>query len=407
MTDERRPTGRDQEPPGDPAAPVARLERAFPAELRAGARHRHLAAMDDALGGSGRGGGAQGGSRWARRVGVALLASGLVFPVAAVASDDALPGEALYPVKRVTERVVAVFDPDVVAEHRVEEAEALVARTEQVLRDEVPVPDPDQARAADAAIDAVEATDDRSVEDDLRRRALLVAARLRDLHDFTADEVAALSDQQLRRLVEELRRRQRELAAARGRGDAPADDRPPPTRDEPTSSPSPTAIGSERPSDRPGDRPSDAPSQRPSEPSEKPTRDEPTGEQPSSRRERHEVGRAGIVVYDVTPRGIELVEVRVRDGWRFRADRSGEPDRIVVQFHEASQDRNVVFTARHIGRGEVETETREQPPPDRESSPPPSDQRTPQPSNEPSEPRSEERPRDDGDGASDRDDRRR
>jgi hypothetical protein len=46
----------------------------------------------------------------------------------AVAAEDAVPGEFLYPLKQVTERVRAFVDDDVAATHRVEEAERLVVR---------------------------------------------------------------------------------------------------------------------------------------------------------------------------------------------------------------------------------------------------------------------------------------
>ncbi|MGB5380784.1 MAG: hypothetical protein WBO25_07255 [Acidimicrobiia bacterium] len=46
----------------------------------------------------------------------------------AVAAEDAVPGEFLYPLKQVTERVRALVDDDIAATHRVEEAERLVVR---------------------------------------------------------------------------------------------------------------------------------------------------------------------------------------------------------------------------------------------------------------------------------------
>lgn len=61
-----------------------------------------------------------------RRVIAAVTAAALIGPTGlAAASGDALPGEPLYGVKQVSEQVTSLFDPDVIARHRVEEAEAL------------------------------------------------------------------------------------------------------------------------------------------------------------------------------------------------------------------------------------------------------------------------------------------
>lgn len=65
-----------------------------------------------------------------RRRGFALVLVGaiLLVPLAALAAEDSLPGELLYPVKRILEPVRALFDEEVVAEHRVDELEILIAR---------------------------------------------------------------------------------------------------------------------------------------------------------------------------------------------------------------------------------------------------------------------------------------
>lgn len=61
-----------------------------------------------------------------RRVIAAITAAALIGPTGlAAASDDALPGEALYGVKQMSEQVTSLFDPEVIARHRIEEAEAL------------------------------------------------------------------------------------------------------------------------------------------------------------------------------------------------------------------------------------------------------------------------------------------
>lgn len=59
---------------------------------------------------------------------VAVAAALLVLPAGiAVAAEGALPGDALYSVKKVTEKIRSLVDEDVVAEHRIEELEQLVA----------------------------------------------------------------------------------------------------------------------------------------------------------------------------------------------------------------------------------------------------------------------------------------
>lgn len=90
------------------------------------ARERHLAAIEEAIR---EGATAPVPRRGSRRVATLVLVAALgVLPAGvAFAAESALPGEALYPVKRVTEAVRSLIDDDVVAEHRVEELEALLA----------------------------------------------------------------------------------------------------------------------------------------------------------------------------------------------------------------------------------------------------------------------------------------
>lgn len=63
--------------------------------------------------------------RWTLGVVVAMILAG---PAAAVAGDDAVPGDLLYPIKRAVEPIVQLFDRDIVVEHRVEEVAVLVDR---------------------------------------------------------------------------------------------------------------------------------------------------------------------------------------------------------------------------------------------------------------------------------------
>ena len=59
---------------------------------------------------------------------VLVTASLVVLPTGiALAAESSVPGDVLYPVKKVTEKIRAVVDEDVVAEHRIEELERLVA----------------------------------------------------------------------------------------------------------------------------------------------------------------------------------------------------------------------------------------------------------------------------------------
>lgn len=72
--------------------------------------------------------------RW--RTALILVAGVLAIPAAALASNSALPGDALYPVKQATEQVVGLVDSDVVATHRVDELAVLIDRqTDQVVID--------------------------------------------------------------------------------------------------------------------------------------------------------------------------------------------------------------------------------------------------------------------------------
>ena len=65
---------------------------------------------------------------WRRWLAGLLVGAGVLVPSAAIASDSALPGDALYSVKKLLEPLVSILDDDVVAEHRIEEAEVLAER---------------------------------------------------------------------------------------------------------------------------------------------------------------------------------------------------------------------------------------------------------------------------------------
>jgi hypothetical protein len=95
-----------------------------------------------------------------RRLSVVAVAAGLfVLPAGiAIAAEGSLPGDALYPVKRVTETVRSWIDDDLPAQHRVEELEKLMAAdaSDDVIADQV-------RRATDAV-------DELAVDHDLRPR---------------------------------------------------------------------------------------------------------------------------------------------------------------------------------------------------------------------------------------------
>lgn len=106
-----------------------------------------------------------------RRSRVAALAAAtvlLALPATAVAADGAIPGELLYPVKRAVEILLSVVDPNLEAEHRIEELEIVVER--DGLAVEI------QQRLSDAE-DAVR---ERDIPADLGDRLDVVRDRIRD-----------------------------------------------------------------------------------------------------------------------------------------------------------------------------------------------------------------------------------
>ena len=127
-------------------------------------RERHLAAIGNELRSAGR-------PRIRRfrllAVAVALV---LALPVFALAAEDAVPGDALYPIKRMLEPVVSLVDRDVAVDHRVREAEILLERDAEprIIRDHVEqarvvVTDehPDYAARLDVVADRVREHPDR------------------------------------------------------------------------------------------------------------------------------------------------------------------------------------------------------------------------------------------------------
>ena len=90
--------------------------------------------------------------RWAA---AALVILGVLVPSAVVVAADSLPGDLLYSVKRAAEPLLAVFDDEVVARHRIDEVVSLR----------------DQERPSDRALeDATRAVDDLPLDSPLRNQ---------------------------------------------------------------------------------------------------------------------------------------------------------------------------------------------------------------------------------------------
>ena len=103
-------------------------------------------------------------------VAVALV---LALPVLAIAAEDAVPGDALYPIKRMFEPVVSLVDRDVAVDHRVREAEILLERDAEprIIRDHVDwarvvVTDehPEHVARLDVVVDHLREHPDRAAE---------------------------------------------------------------------------------------------------------------------------------------------------------------------------------------------------------------------------------------------------
>lgn len=93
---------------------------------------------------------------WRLRLAAAATAAVVAVPVAAAASSDALPGEALYPLKRAVEPAWSLLDARVEARHRVAELAALLAAAD------------DDERTATALAAAGRAVESLAPDDPLR-----------------------------------------------------------------------------------------------------------------------------------------------------------------------------------------------------------------------------------------------
>jgi hypothetical protein len=108
---------------------LERLSAAYRTEVDEVTKERHIAEMSTAIRTAPPAPSSTGYALRSRVAGAAAAVLVVVGPVGmAVAAEDAVPGEFLYPLKQATERVRAFVDDDIAATHRVEEAERLVVR---------------------------------------------------------------------------------------------------------------------------------------------------------------------------------------------------------------------------------------------------------------------------------------
>ncbi len=99
-----------------------RMREAFTVEMSAATKQAHEASIGDALNTAGGPPVGVRTSSWRVRVPALAAALLIVLPVGtAFAAEDAVPGDLLYPVKRLVEPIRSVVDSDVVAQHRVDE----------------------------------------------------------------------------------------------------------------------------------------------------------------------------------------------------------------------------------------------------------------------------------------------
>ena len=108
---------------------MGRLSAAYRVEIDEATKDRHLADVDAAIRIAPSTAVPTGFALRRRAAATAAAVAVFVAPVGmAVAAESAVPGEILYPLKQVTERVRALVDDDIAATHRVEEVERLVVR---------------------------------------------------------------------------------------------------------------------------------------------------------------------------------------------------------------------------------------------------------------------------------------
>ncbi len=97
-------------------------------------------------------------------------------PAGAVAAEDSIPGDLLYPVKLAVEPVRALFDSDVIAVHRVEELEEIV---------ELDASPAEVDRALERADDATESVTSPELTQRVERVRQMLRDRRADVGDVT------------------------------------------------------------------------------------------------------------------------------------------------------------------------------------------------------------------------------
>lgn len=128
---------------------IDRLNEAFTITMTADAVAMHEATIAEAIRTPHPANVQHRGVGWRLRVPAFLAAVAVIVPIGtAVAAESALPGDFLYPVKRITEPIISVFDPDVVATRRIDELSRIVDSPDDVDRVPRAVAD-----AEDAVID--------------------------------------------------------------------------------------------------------------------------------------------------------------------------------------------------------------------------------------------------------------
>jgi len=110
----------------DTRDPMDRLSSAYSISVDPETQQRHIAEVSAAIR-TAPAAPVPAGFGLRRRIAAAVAAIFIVAPAGmAIAAEDAVPGDVLYPVKEITERVRSYVDNDVKATHRVEEVERLV-----------------------------------------------------------------------------------------------------------------------------------------------------------------------------------------------------------------------------------------------------------------------------------------
>lgn len=134
-----------------------RIRAASSIEMSEATRDAHIAAMADAIASAHRTPSSVPVSAWRLRVAGVTAAFMVVLPVGtALAAESALPGDLLYPIKRLVEPVRSVLDSNVAARHRVEELTHMVDTATH------------QDRVAEAVVSARDAVSDLPLDHILR-----------------------------------------------------------------------------------------------------------------------------------------------------------------------------------------------------------------------------------------------